>query len=211
MTHDPCLSKWDVFFHSQAAPQAVRNRKTYFLTRLTTLENKKAKHARVLNVASGPSRDIYEYLSANPDSRLRFDCIDMEPKAIEFSQALLGEFSNSVTFTCQNVFRMKANGTFKAYDLVWSAGLFDYLDDRAFVVLLKKLDALVAPGGELVIGNISLFNPTRAYMEFGEWCLNYRSGQHLIELAELSSLGEKTVYVDSEPEQVNLFLHVVNE
>jgi hypothetical protein len=85
------------------------------------------------------------------------------------------------------------------------AGLFDYLDDRTFRVLLEKLLRLVAPGG-VVIGNFSKANPTRAYMEFGEWFLHHRDADDLRLLA--SSVEADDVTVTQEPAGVNLFLNI---
>lgn len=67
---------------------------------------------------------------------------------------------------------------------------------------------MVVPGGELVIGNFSSTNPSRDYMEFGEWFLHHRCEEDLINLAKHSDIDYKNIIVDSEPFGVNLFLRL---
>lgn len=92
--------------------------------------------------------------------------------------------------------------------MIWAAGLFDYFDDRTFVMLGRRFHKNVASRGELIIGNFSTSNPTKPYMElFGEWYLHHRTPENLRHLASLVS-GSNDARVDMEPEGVNLFLHL---
>ena len=51
------LKNWDLFFHAQKAPMAVRNRKQYFIDMLTRLRRRfEDRELQDLNVASGPCR-----------------------------------------------------------------------------------------------------------------------------------------------------------
>lgn len=40
---------------------------------------------RVLNIGCGPGRDMYEYLRRNPDSDVKFECVDLDSNAISFA------------------------------------------------------------------------------------------------------------------------------
>ncbi len=51
------IARWDTFAQAQPAAVAVRNRKAYFINLMSQLTP-----GRVLNVASGPSRDVVEFL-----------------------------------------------------------------------------------------------------------------------------------------------------
>lgn len=197
------LTNWDQFFHWQKAPIAVRNRKKYFKELLSALDNSQIDVPLVLNIGSGPCRDIYEYQLQNIKSNIQFECLDMEKKAIAYSKTLLN--GTDVTFYCQNVFRFQID---KKYHLVWSAGLFDYVNDKQFVFLLHSLLKILSPGGELVIGNFSESNPSRDYMEFGEWFLYHRTENKLLMLAEQAGCDLNNIVIDREPSGVNLFLRV---
>lgn len=203
----PHLRRWDLYFHAQAAPIAVRNRKAYFqrlldqhhaLPRTGTL--------RVLDVASGPARDLREWVFDNPRAEVFFDCVDADVHAIEHARGLCAPFIRKVEFHHRNALRFLPS---TGYDLVWSAGLFDYLMDRSFVFLLKSLLSVTRPGGEVVVGNFSTFNPSRDYMELlGDWALYHRTEKQLVELAREAGAEPEAISVQWEPEGVNLFLHI---
>lgn len=207
---EPHLRRWDLYFHAQAAPNAVRNRKTYLhqlLDSHTAGGGSRFKApVRVLNVASGPARDVREWMLDNPDSDVFFDCVDAEAHAIERAKKVCAPFAHRVEFYHRNVLRFLPA---KGYDLAWSAGLFDYLTDRSFVFLLKALMAVTVRGGEVVIGNFSEHNPSRDYMELlGDWVLQHRTRDHLRELALEAGAPADSIEVNWEPEGVNLFLHI---
>ncbi len=76
--------------------------------------------------------------------------------------------------------------------MIWSAGLFDYFNNETFVKLIKRLQGYLTPNGEMVIGNFSRNNPHRVYMEiFGEWFLNHRNADELLELAIQTGIDKK--------------------
>lgn len=207
ISQEPDLRRWDLYFHSQAAPNAVRNRKTYFHHLLSAhSQNLQKKPIRVLNVASGPARDVREWVLDHPEKEVFFDCVDAEIHAIERAKKMCAPFAQRVEFYHRNVMRFLPA---KGYELVWSAGLFDYLTDRSFVYLLKALMAVTRRGGEVVVGNFSDFNPSRDYMELlGDWVLQHRTRDHLRELALEAGAGADSIDVRWEPEGVNLFLHI---
>lgn len=203
---DDRLRRWDLFFHAQAAPCAVRNRKAYFHQLLRDLTARlPGKALRVLNIASGPARDVREWFDANPESRIHFDCIELDPRAIAHAQEVCGAYLGRMTFHHQNALKFVPAAK---YDLIWSAGLFDYLTDRLFTRLVRSLMPFVNGGGEVVVGNFSEFNASRDYMELmGDWYLEHRSEQKLRELAEKAGAVPEKVQVRWEPEGVNLFVH----
>jgi SAM-dependent methyltransferase len=204
---DPRFAPWDAYFQSRSASQAVRNRKTYF-HELLKLHSSRCRPLRVLKLASGPGRSMFEWLTVHPDADVSFHCVELDPKAIAFARNLNQAFLNRITFQQQNVIRFRPP---QQYDLIWAAGLFDYFDDRVFQMVLSSLIPAIAPGGELVIGNFSTANPSRCYMEFGGWNLYHRTPETLETLAINAGANGRKLSVGSEPEGVNLFLHVAND
>ena len=184
----------------------VRNRKTYFIE---LLEEKAGSNEILneLNVAFGPARDLYEFYQRKFEN-VFVDCVEYDQKAIDFAKDLYNASQHSINFHKANAFRFK---TTKKYELIWSAGLFDYFNDERFVFLLKRLINFIAPNGELVIGNFSDKNPTRSYMEIlDDWILRHRSEQQLASAAKESGAKADSIFIGKEPEGVNLFLHVKN-
>lgn len=198
-------SVWDNYFQKQPAPKAVRNRKKYFINKMTSL-NTIGSEVKVLNLASGPCRDILElFLWREENSVFHFDCVELDTNAIKYARTLLEEFNTKVKFINKNIYRFIPDG---GYDVVWSAGLFDYFDDKIFVKILKRcIDA--NPHAKIIIGNFSDENPTAPYMEvIGEWFLNYRSPVKLLSLAMEAGADPNKINIEMEPEGVNLFLNI---
>ena len=205
---NPKLRLWDLFFHSQAAPVAVRNRKAYFqdLMQSHLAARQGTDRMAVLNVASGPGRDMREFFLENQTAPVSMDCVDMDARAIAYATQLCEPWLDRITFHHRNVLRFIPT---RGYDLVWSAGLFDYLSDKLFVHLLSTLIKVTKPGGEVVIGNFSDFNPSRDFMELlGHWQLHHRSRETLMALTAQAGLSPNQVRLFWEPEGVNYFLHI---
>jgi extracellular factor (EF) 3-hydroxypalmitic acid methyl ester biosynthesis protein len=207
-SNDPDLRKWDLFFQLQKAPMAVKNRKQYFLDLLHGLEgmNKNNTQSNVLNIASGPARDLYDFFSQKDHKNVFFDNVEFDPLAISYAKNLCRDFLQNINFLHTNAFDFTSN---KKYQLIWSAGLFDYLNDKKFIFLLKHMKPLLEKDGELVVGNFSTDNPTRAYMEIiGDWRLRHRTPEQLISLAKACDFKDSDIRIGKEPEGVNLFLHM---
>lgn len=204
---EPALRKWDIYFHHQAAPKAVRNRKVYFIKLLEAL----AHGSRMLDLGVGPGRDIHDYFRSCPSPDVHIECIDVDRHAIDHAKAINASYADHLTFHQTNIFRYAPNPTSK-YDLIWAAGLFDYFDDATFVALGRRFLPHLEQHGKMVIGNFSASNPTRAYMELiGNWCLHHRTTEELKLLAVAMGANEERIRVESEPEGVNLFLHLDGE
>ena len=204
---NPFHQSWDKYFQNHSAPRAVRNRKAYF-KELMHRKHKSKKFLKLLNVASGPARDLKElYTEMQTDKELETTCIEMDSHAIAYAQTLVNEYSDKITFINKNIFKFD---TEEKYDIIWSAGLFDYFDDKAFVYILKKFKTWIANDGEIVIGNFNQkHNPTRDYMElFGDWYLHHRTAGQLIDLAIEAGFSTSQLSVNNEEENVNLFLHI---
>jgi len=199
-------SNWDRFFQDQAGAHAVRNRKSYFLKRCTEIECSDGVPKKILILGSGPATDVHEYLRDNPDSNLHFDLVDFDQNAIDFAKSQNSEFEDMIDYFRINVLRFKP---FQWYDLIWSAGLFDYFKDKHFIYMISKYYKYLNEGGEFIIGNFSNSNPTRRLMEvLSDWYLNHRSKNDLVRMAVEANANEDHVEVDMEELGVNLFLRI---
>ena len=207
VTPRPDLRNWDLYFHAQKAPIAVRNRKQYFIDLVTRLRRRRPNgRLQVLNVASGPCRDVKDYLDQTGDRAIHFHCVDADRHAIAYARDTCRDYGPQLTFHRRTALRFRCE---RRFDLIWSAGLLDYFTDRQFVFLIKNLYRHLRPEAELVVGNFHPDNPSRAYMEIiGDWHLIYRSEHDLIRLARQAGFGLNDIRVGVEAENVNLFLHL---
>ena len=200
--------KWDEFFHRLPAAIAVLNRKEMAVELLKTLNSSSGnKPKKVLILGSGPATEVNEYFSEVKDNFLYFDLIDFDQRAIEYAKEKNKKYLEFITFHNQNVLRFSPQG---CYDLIWSAGLFDYFHDRLFSRLLRRFYVFLDEGGQMIIGNFSINNPSRKIMEIlGDWYLYHRTPGQLKNFALEVGISEKDLEVISEPLGINLFLKVV--
>ena len=203
---DKKYRNWDICFQNQAGSRAVRNRKDYFLNQCRNLAFKKHGEKKVLILGSGPATDVNEFLNIYTGNDIRFDLVDFDQNAIDYSSNKNKKFEKLISYYKVNVLRFEP---YKRYDLIWSAGLFDYFREKHFVYLVKKYINYMAEGGELVIGNFSTENPSKNFMELvSDWYLNYRSREDLLRIAGEAGLLNGKVFIDAEALGVNLFLKI---
>lgn len=198
---------WDTYFQQHAAPKAMRNRKEYF-KRLLLTKATKISNLKLLNVVSGSGREILELYNDLPvNTTLRTTCVELDDSAIDYSKKLNRNYLNKVTYIHDTIFRY-CNDC--ARDVIWSAGLFDYLEDRAFILLLKRFKDWLKPGGEIVIGNFNEdHNPSRDFLEiFGDWFLIHRTEKELRDLGKKAGFSDDQVNVNSAEDNIILYLHL---
>lgn len=205
---NPKFAIWDEYVQQNGAPDAVRNRKEYF-KQLVKVKAKSATKIDVLNIISGSGRELSELYNTMPIKNIHTTCVEIDDEAIAFSKELNKNHLEHINYVNSNIFRYQSKQT---YDFIWSAGLFDYLNDKAFVKLLGRLKQWQKPGGELVIGNYNkAHNPSRDYMEIlGDWHLIHRTESELLHLGIAAGFSEDEIHVTRMPDNIILYLHLQN-
>lgn len=200
------LYKWDKYFHYLNAAVAVRNRKEYLKNQILKTSSNE-EYPLILNLASGPCTDLYEYFVENPGSNVKIDCLDLDANALEYGAAICDAYSEKIEYIHNNAFRYS---TTKKYNLIWSAGLYDYFNDKLFVRLINRMYSKLADNGELVVGNFSPVNTTKGFMEtLCQWYLHHRDEQKLTELAIKGGVPKHKIIINSEETGTNLFMHMM--
>lgn len=206
INEDPKYRNWDLFFQNQPGAIAVRNRKDFFLEYCKKLVTKK-EDPRVLILGSGPASDVYEFMTNySESSKISFDLIDFDQSAIDFSMKKNYKFNGQISYNRINALRFNS---YRLYDLIWSAGLFDYFKDKHFTFLIRKYINCLTDDGEMVISNFSTKNPTKRLMEvLSDWYLNLRTESDLFRIASEANVDKEMVSVEKEPLGINLFLKI---
>ena len=199
---------WDEFSLRLPGTQAVKNRKDYLCDLLSKLAGEKTGGLSVLNIACGPCRDIAEALSlaGAKAAGIHLHCVDVEKKAIEYAKELIKGYEvPHVSFQWEIANALKLR-THRRYDLVWAAGLFDYLDNRCAKILLKRMWDWTAEGGRIVFGNYHPSNPSRNVMEWClDWSLTYRTQEDMMTLCEEACIPQECVSFEQEPLGICVF------
>lgn len=203
---NPKYGIWDEYVQQNGAPNAVRNRKEYYKY-LVKAKAKSAAQINVLNIISGSGRELAELYDDVSTKSIHTTCVEIDEEAIAFSKELNKANLECIEYVNSNIFRYQ---TKESYDFIWSAGLFDYLNEKAFVKLLNRFKDWLKKGGEIVIGNYNeSHNPSRDYMEIlGDWHLIHRTEEQLLNLARQVGFGEHEIHVSRMPDNAILYLHI---
>jgi len=204
-----------------AAAQAVRNRRE--VVRRAIREHSEAARAagrsrlRVLSIACGPAREITDLIVGPDDAqRYAFVLFDQDAAALSEAQAVVAACESRlgvpldvryVRGSVRTLSQALHEGGLAELDFVYSMGMFDYLTPPVARHVLFGLYAMLAPGGELLVGNFHPNNPSRIYMEYWlDWVLYYRDEAEFLGLAE--GLPAKARRVFFEPAGAQIFLEL---
>jgi extracellular factor (EF) 3-hydroxypalmitic acid methyl ester biosynthesis protein len=210
-----CLHRYLV---EKPAAAAVRNRSHYLRGRiLEALAAEGEGPVRILSVASGPAREMQLLLEEEALAACRrsveLHLLDQDLDSLKHAQAQLTSLHAGrlphvrFTFHHKAMRNLLRRGVGDTYDLVYSAGLFDYFSAPVAKAAGQRLFDAVAPGGRLVVGNFSHQNPGRFEMELTlDWHLIHRSQEELMDLFGHLP-GE--LKIDSEMLGINLFANVI--
>ena len=194
-----------------SAARAVRGRRS-LLKELLEQEASRRETMRILNLACGSCRELFDFLGERTDpTPVEAICLDADPEALEFVHQKVNVFSHQAVIRLMqaDVLRWiigREKHPFGPLDFIYTAGLTDYLEDRLFQALARRAYEYLKPGGVFVAGNFGPRNPNRAFMDhLLQWKLIHRDPEKLRGLLADTPFGaEMEVY--SETEGVNLFL-----
>ena len=186
----------NLWFLSQPPAEAHRNRVQYLSGKLleeTARVTREGRTARVFNVGCGPAGEVQSFLRQEICDRTDFSLLDFNEETLQHGRSVLESIKQRngrktrLSFVKKSVHQMlKEAGKSversadRLYDLVYCAGLLDYLADPVSKRLLSILYEYVAPGGLLITTNVDNSNPRRLTMEYVmDWNLIYRNGAGL--------------------------------
>lgn len=202
----------------EAAARANINRITYLGEKIRAIiATARRPRVRIASIGCGPAREIAAILEDSPalGPRLEVALIDQEERSIAYCERTLAPLAlrtgARVRFIRASIRRLLTAKNLRQalgeQEFIYSAGLFDYLNDRSFRGLLGGLYQALVPSGLIAVGNVSTANPSRWAMEyFSEWFLIHRSPDELCALGQTLDPVPARVEVDAEPLGVNLFL-----
>lgn len=176
------------------------------------------RRLRVLNVGCGPAVEIARMISGGmPVDHLDIDLVDFNEEALACAEAGLHRAAQQaghpligLTLRRESVHRLlkqaartTAEPLGELFDVIYCAGLFDYLADKACSRLLGYFAKRLRAGGRLLVTNVHSSNPERYWMEhFMEWYLIYRNEA---DITRLFPTELPVVHTYTDATGVNLF------
>ena len=201
--------------------EAHRNR----IIELTQLLENEARRAsdlrrpiRVLNIGCGPAVELQRLLAKSwLSDQIDLTLIDFNEPTLEFAETKLREIAlehsrkTKMQFVHRSVHELlkqalrAQNPPEEKYDLVYCAGLFDYLNDKVCSRLTQLFYRWLNPGGAVMVTNVHADQPVRGFMEhLQEWSLVLRNEQQMADL--VPTHPQERIYVDKTGANVFMLL-----
>lgn len=209
---DQCMHAYLI---NEPAGLAVKNRGSYLTNKIQDEISKvpQTSSLKATSIASGPAVEIQNLIKENAgkDLNLSISFIDQDLAALKHAQKKISILEQKYQSGIQTTFIHKAIKNIitrglphQDYDLIYTAGLFDYFSDPLAIMTAKKLFSSLKEGGTLIIGNYSKNNPCIPFMGLVlDWHLIYRSEEDLLQMFNGIS---KNIAIEKEPLGVNLFV-----
>jgi len=216
---------FNVWLIEQGSATAHRNRLTY-LTKCIETEtlrvSRAGKSARIFNFACGPAIEVQQFLDESPlCDRVELTLADFDSETLAHTQKAITRIKDRlgwrtpVQFQKKNVHQLIKEAYKQAarrgdekseYDFIYCAGLFDYLTDSACKQIVQIFYEWLAPGGLLVVTNVTPLAPNRGSLELIlDWHLIYRNVAQFEQLCS-GIIPKEEVRIKSDKTGINLFL-----
>ncbi|MEY4387297.1 MAG: hypothetical protein RLY20_2580 [Verrucomicrobiota bacterium] len=181
------------------------------------------RRLRVYNLGCGPAWEIRDLIRQHEiASQIDFTLLDFNEETIKSTGSELEALARqhrrnttvrmmhkSVTQVLKDAAKSAALKTAAGFDLVYCAGLFDYLNDAVCEKLVEVFYNLVAPGGLVLVTNVDSSNPCRGWMEFAvDWHLIYRDAKAMKRLIPPAAVRENAMVRSDRETGVNIFLEI---
>ncbi len=200
-----------------------RNRIAYLQDRLAAETRRvllRHRPASVFNLGCGPVHEIQWFLKDPLSEEVQFTLADFDDETLAHASGVLTDLKRKyhrgtpIQFVKRSVHHMlkQADRVIpqpgeEQYDLVYCAGLFDYLSDRVCAKLADILYDMLAPEGLLIVTNVDMHPATNEMECFLEWHLAHRNTEQLLALAPRKAARE-SVSVAREATGVNVLMEI---
>ncbi|UCG78951.1 MAG: class I SAM-dependent methyltransferase [Nitrospirota bacterium] len=110
----------------------------------------------VLNIGCGSCRELFDLVPEIKGSNAKVICVDNDQDALNFahSRFYYTDAPDNIEFRKYNALRLfdieSAEAEFGPQDIIYSMGLFDYLDSDFLAKMFNTLFSLLKPGGKLI-------------------------------------------------------------
>ncbi len=147
----------DNYFITRELARGVRERKRVLSKVLISEFEKREKKQKVLNIACGSSREIFDIGKKMNNYEADFTFLDYDKDAVNYSRLLLfneGIDVRNFKFMKYNALNLvsetETEAEFGKKDIIYSAGLFDYIKTDVLIKMISSLYNLLEDGGVLI-------------------------------------------------------------
>jgi len=200
-----------VFKYTTAAPasEGVRSRRGFVADLIDRLAGKKPD-LQVLSVAAGHLREANLSAAVRRGKIARFVAVDGDEESMKEVERCYSCYR--VETVTARIRKLLANRIdLGRFDLVYTTGLFDSVEESTGRRLVHNMFQMLRPGGQLVVANFLPDIRDIGYMEtFMDWNLVYRTRREMIDLTmEIPQPKIRDIRLFAEENQNIIFLQVI--
>jgi len=203
---------------------AHRNRIAYLTEKLSEETWRKARQGgfiKVFNLGCGPAQEVQQFIAQHGFSeKAQFTLADFNDETLSFAATAMNDLKRRYTREVQVQYLKKSvqqiiknadrdiqYSPSEQYDMIYCAGLFDYLSDKVCRKLTEIFYEMLAPKGVLIVTNVDA-HPSQNEMEyFLDWYLIHRNNEQMRALTP-RKVTEDNVTLKRDPTGVNIFLEI---
>lgn len=214
---------FDLYVLENPYAEGVRNRKDTLRDILKRNLLSGSKELKILNLACGSSREIWELYSAKDSKidqrKVEFTLLDWDDNALEFSRNRLKNISKNVklNFLKEDVMQFVKSTEFfdknGKQDLVYTIGLADYLPDRVLRKMIKNSFIGLNPGGSFIIAhkdkNVAFSHLPPEW--FSDWEFYQRDETDMKNLIDSADIGKFSYHVERENSGQIFFITITKQ
>jgi hypothetical protein len=202
-----------IFRYAASAPasSAVRARRR-IIARLIDQIAEQTASPRILSIAAGHLREAALSQAVREGRIKELIALDQDKESLA---TITNAYGNYPIKTRQGSVKSLLSPKLAVgrFDLVYAAGLFDYLSQRLAQKLTRVMFDLLHPGGQMLVTNFVPLIPDIGYMEsFMDWHLIYRTHEEMFDLAAMipaEAIGDLRVF--TEADRNLLFLQITKK
>jgi extracellular factor (EF) 3-hydroxypalmitic acid methyl ester biosynthesis protein len=199
-----------IFDYTTLAPasEGVRARRAFISTQIDRIAEVRNR-PHILAIAAGHLREASLSVAVRRRRTGRFLALDSDPLSAAEVQRSYGPFGvETVTASFTRLLGRPRHRS--EFDLVYSTGLLDYLNERTARRLVGAMFQMLRPGGRLIVANFLPGVRDIGYMEtFMDWDLVYRSRSEMVELTmDIPESEVKQIQIHSEECKNIVFLQL---
>ncbi len=204
-------------FIKEPSAEAVRSRADLIAEQIgNCIKQSKKGHLKIASVGSGGAVELAAIveLAKKYEKSISIELFDQDEEALKYAQrgfkrVAKDHESVSIAYNQENIKNIIMRGLKNEYDIIYSAGLFDYLTDPVAQIAVQTLFKNLSDQGCLLIGNFDVTNPNKMTMTMTfDWNLIHRTKEELNTL--FGGIGDK-IEILAEKTGINLFCKITKQ
>ena len=188
--------------------KSVKDRVPMFLNFYNDQSSK--EKVDVLSIGSGPALEVQEFIRVTSQEvldRYHVTLFDLDAYALEHAQSSISSIMRTqgknlkvsyINASIKRILKEEASAL-DDFDLIYSGGLFDYLENDLCTALVTKLYEHLKPAGTMTIGNFTYGNKSKAFCHLVfDWNLIHKTENEILAWADNVRTGNKSVKMDAQ-------------